>query len=140
MSLLAWLGYGVLLLTIFFVADWWRRKKNYALFTEHFYNFILSFLLCLTGFDGIFFLLFDIVYQLFVCGSFFVFFISVFQCLRVYQLDKHDIKGSQYKQALEWFEVMHSFSIYIISYHISGTVEKFQQVAAESIIDIEKSA
>lgn len=60
-----------------------------------------------------------------------------FQCLRVYQLDKHDIKGSQYKQALEWFEVMHSFSIYIISYHISGTVEKFQQVAAESIIDIE---
>ena len=53
MSLLTWFGYGVLLLTIFFVADWWRRKKNYALFTEHFYNFILSFLLCLTGFFGL---------------------------------------------------------------------------------------
>lgn len=56
MSLLAWLGYGVLLLTIFLVADWWRRKKNYALFTNHFYNFILSFLLCLTGIFGLVFI------------------------------------------------------------------------------------
>ena len=53
MSLLTWLGYGVLLPTTFFVAYWWRRKNNYALFTEHFYNFILSFLLCLTGFFGL---------------------------------------------------------------------------------------
>lgn len=36
MSLLTWLGYGVLLLAIFFVADWWRRKKNYALFHRSF--------------------------------------------------------------------------------------------------------
>lgn len=53
MTLLAWFGYGVILLAIFFVADWWRRRKNYALFTAHFYNFILSFLLCLTGAFGL---------------------------------------------------------------------------------------
>lgn len=53
MSLLTWFSYGVILLTIFFVADLWRRRKNYALFTAHFYNFILSFLLCLTGFFGL---------------------------------------------------------------------------------------